>query len=364
MGREPYAKLHASQAIEDLLADSRHDNNQQNWLLSYVDVFILIIMLVITLLAMTDLTTSSQQKQTNKKISKKQIKSFKKTSVTKPVATKNSESKPISHSNKKPEIKELPAVKPKSASPPEIAKKTVVAGQKNFEKNRIKQQTAKTTLPKSALHVSKKPENKVSSDHNTKSPSLFAIAKKIVAAEQQSSEIKPDHEKKENRVLNEPNSKEANLQTEKKPIQKQQNPEKNWQDRLKNKLDDFELNKFINVKIKEGYAQIEIQDNVLFDSAKAELTEEGKLLIEKLTSLLKQSSGIIFIEGHTDNQPIATEKFPSNWELGSARATSVLHFLTSQGLNSQRLRAVTYADTMPMANNNSEEGRRKNRRVN
>lgn len=364
MSREPYAKLHASQAIEDLLADSRNDSGQQNWLLSYLDVFILIIMLVITLLAMTDLTTSTQQKQANKKISKKQIKLVKKTSVIKPVATKNSLSKHVAHSNKKREIKELPSLRPKSASPLGIAKKTVAAEQKNSEIKRIKQETAKITLSKSAIHVSKKPEIKIPPDLNPKNLSPLAIVKKTLVAEQESSGIKPNQEIKENRVLNELNTIESDLQIEKKPIQKQKNREKNWQDQLKNKLDDFELHQFINVKIKEGYAQIEIQDNVLFDSGKAALTEEGKVLIEKLTTLLKQSSGIIFIEGHTDNQPITTEKFPSNWELGSARATSVLHFLTSQGLNSKRLRAVTYADTMPLADNNSAEGRRKNRRVN
>jgi len=72
---------------------------------------------------------------------------------------------------------------------------------------------------------------------------------------------------------------------------------------------------------------------------------------------------LILIEGHTDNLPIKTPQFPSNWELGSARATSVLHFLTSQQLDSSRMRATTYADTLPIADNSTSAGREKNRRV-
>ena len=367
MNREPYAKLHASQAIEDLLADSRNDSNQQNWLLSYLDVFILIIMLVITLLALTDVTTSTQQNRVNKKISKKQqVNPSKNTSETKPVDLKKvlSKSKPDTRSDKKRKNKELSAVRSEATSSLEITKKTVTAEQKNSDTINIKQEIVEVAPPKPSTHAREKSEAKVSLDLKPKSPSLPEIAEKTVATEQENVESSPPLEIKEESDLNEPNTTESNRQIEKEPLQKQKNAEKNWQDRLKNKLDHLELHKFINVKIKEGYAQIEIQDNVLFDSAKAALTEEGKVLIEKLTTLLKQSTGIIFIEGHTDNQPIATERFPSNWELGSARATSVLHFLTSQGLNSQRLRAVTYADTMPVADNITEVGRRKNRRVN
>ena len=79
---------------------------------------------------------------------------------------------------------------------------------------------------------------------------------------------------------------------------------------------------------------------------------------------MKQAKGLIYIEGHTDNRPIKTAQFPSNWELGAARATSVLHFLASQQIDANRMRAVTYADTKPLADNATEQGRQRNRRVN
>ena len=102
----------------------------------------------------------------------------------------------------------------------------------------------------------------------------------------------------------------------------------------------------------------------MFKSSEADLTASGGALLKRLTPLLKQSVGLILIEGHTDNIPIKTAQFPSNWELGASRATSVLHFLVLQQLDSSRLRAITYADTMPIADNSTPEGREKNRRVN
>ena len=64
-----------------------------------------------------------------------------------------------------------------------------------------------------------------------------------------------------------------------------------------------------------------------------------------------------------NNIPIKTVKFPSNWELGAARATSVLHYLATQKLDVNRLRAVTYGSTKPVADNSTKQGREKNRRV-
>ena len=354
MNREPYAKLHASQAIEDLLTDSINDNNQQNWLLSYLDVFVLIIMLVITLLAITDITPPSQPKQANKKISQVQIKPLKKETKALPSAAKHTPTKLAAHSNKKPVIK-----KSKSTAHLSTEKKLLTREKTNLKIKTTKRETATATQKDLIAHANKKPEIKDIPTHDSpKSISPFVFAEKIIEAEQEKPEIKENQETKKNK---EPNITESNPETEILPISEPKKSETKWQDQLQKNLKQFD---FVNIKINQGYAQIEIQDNVLFDSAKALLTEDGKVLLTKLTVLLKQSTGIIFIEGHTDNQPIATQQFPSNWELGSARATSVLHFLISQDLNAQRLRAVTYADTMPVADNFTEENRRKNRRVN
>lgn len=108
---------------------------------------------------------------------------------------------------------------------------------------------------------------------------------------------------------------------------------------------------------------LRIPDNLLFESASAELTLEGMLFMEELQDLFEQFTGEISVEGHTDSQPIQTTQFPSNWELSTARAISVVRFLAEGGIGMERLRAVGYAETRPLARNITAEGRARNRRV-
>lgn len=140
--------------------------------------------------------------------------------------------------------------------------------------------------------------------------------------------------------------------------------EQHLQNEFREKIEALGLDKNIKMTINQGFADFEIQDNVLYESSEADLTESGKVILSRLVPLLKDSVGIIMIEGHTDDKPINTARFPSNWELGASRATSVLHFLVSEQLEKQRLRAVSYGDTQPIADNTTPEGREKNRRVN
>ncbi len=132
---------------------------------------------------------------------------------------------------------------------------------------------------------------------------------------------------------------------------------------LQKTIDQLGLKNAIKMRVSLGYAQLEIQDKILFQSSTSQMLSAGKSLLNKLTPLLIKSSGLIYIEGHTDNRPINTDRFPSNWELGSSRATRVLHLLSSLGLQASRLRAVSYGDTQPIADNATEQGREQNRRV-
>lgn len=108
---------------------------------------------------------------------------------------------------------------------------------------------------------------------------------------------------------------------------------------------------------------LRIAENLLFASAQADLMTEGMLLISQLIQLLADFEGEISIEGHTDNVPINTARFPSNWELSTARAISVLKFLEQDGIAVNRMRAIGYAETRPLQDNDSEPGRAANRRV-
>jgi len=109
--------------------------------------------------------------------------------------------------------------------------------------------------------------------------------------------------------------------------------------------------------------RLEIQSRVLFNSGDAYLTRSGEALLEKLLPVLKPTQGIIVIEGHTDNQPINTQQYPSNWSLAASRATEVLEFFVSEGFDQHRFRAVSFGDTRPIVPNDSSANRRTNRRV-
>jgi len=109
---------------------------------------------------------------------------------------------------------------------------------------------------------------------------------------------------------------------------------------------------------------LEISDAVLFDSARAMLRESASSMLIRLAATLQESGdALVAVEGHTDDRPVQSGEFGSNWELAAARAYAVTHFLIGQGLAAERLRAVSYADTRPTADNRTSEGRAANRRV-
>ena len=108
---------------------------------------------------------------------------------------------------------------------------------------------------------------------------------------------------------------------------------------------------------------LRIDNNLLFASGEAQLTTTGEEVIESLVPTLESVQGRISVEGHTDNVPISTARFPSNWELSTSRAIAVLRHLIQAGVPEGRLRAIGYADTEPLDSNDTAAGRAANRRV-
>ncbi|XXM71766.1 flagellar motor protein MotS [Lysinibacillus sphaericus] len=107
-----------------------------------------------------------------------------------------------------------------------------------------------------------------------------------------------------------------------------------------------------------------LPEQSLFDSGEADVLPSSYLFLDKVAALLERIPNFVKVEGHTDNRPISTSKFPSNWELSSARASSVIRYLTStDDLDPKRFIAVGYGDTRPVAPNDTEENLQKNRRV-
>jgi chemotaxis protein MotB len=107
-----------------------------------------------------------------------------------------------------------------------------------------------------------------------------------------------------------------------------------------------------------------LTDKLLFDSGQATLQPEGDPLLEEVAMLLNvDKTHPITVEGNTDTQPIATSQFPSNWELSTARATTVVRFLIAHGVSAERLAAAGYAALHPVDSNATAAGRARNRRV-
>lgn len=134
-------------------------------------------------------------------------------------------------------------------------------------------------------------------------------------------------------------------------------------DTLLAELQDSTLQDRVEVTVLPDSVNLEISDSILFAPASAALTESGAQLLDELAGTLKTHPYTLSVEGHTDNVPIQTARYPSNWELSSARATEVTRRLIERGIAPQRVRAVGYADTHPRADNASVEGRARNRRV-
>jgi chemotaxis protein MotB len=120
----------------------------------------------------------------------------------------------------------------------------------------------------------------------------------------------------------------------------------------------------LRVRIVRNRMVVELPEGVLFDSAKAELKPDGEATLAQIAPILREIEGRQFqIAGHTDNMPIRTRRFPSNWELSTARAVAVARFLIEQGLTPERLSAAGYAETEPVTSNDTAAGRAQNRRI-
>jgi len=138
-----------------------------------------------------------------------------------------------------------------------------------------------------------------------------------------------------------------------------------------------DLTKKLEKEIQKGQIQITemknrltmtMVDKIIFPSGSAEISKEGKEVLGKVTAILKEvKDKRIQVEGHTDNVPIVSvlkKRFPTNWELSTARATEVVRYLQETGgIDPQLLSATGYSEYQPVASNDTDDGRHKNRRI-
>ena len=138
-----------------------------------------------------------------------------------------------------------------------------------------------------------------------------------------------------------------------------------------------DLQKKLEKEIQEGKVQLTemknrltmtMVDKIIFPSGSTDISKDGKLVLDKVVSILKDiKDKRIQVEGHTDNVPIVSglkKRFPTNWELSTARATEVVRYLQEQGgLDPKQLSATGYSEYQPVASNDKDSGKHKNRRI-
>jgi chemotaxis protein MotB len=119
----------------------------------------------------------------------------------------------------------------------------------------------------------------------------------------------------------------------------------------------------VSVKSEPRGVVVTFSDAVLFSSGSAEIKPESTSVLENLSKFVKTAPGRITVEGHTDNVPLSGGKYTSNWELSTARAASMVHYFIGQGIDPDKFSVAGYAEYRPIASNDTDEGKAKNRRV-
>ncbi|MGH7295009.1 MAG: OmpA/MotB family protein, partial [Polyangiaceae bacterium] len=120
----------------------------------------------------------------------------------------------------------------------------------------------------------------------------------------------------------------------------------------------------VSIHVRRGRIVLSLHNDVLFDEGKTDLKPAGKQALAEIAQALRTVSSRSFqVAGHTDNLPIKTKEFASNWELSTARAVTVVKFLSAQGVSSGALSAAGYGEFDPVAPNSDAANRSKNRRI-
>lgn len=138
----------------------------------------------------------------------------------------------------------------------------------------------------------------------------------------------------------------------------------NLKQQLETYIADNHLQNVISLNTTKRGVEVTLKDVILFDPGKATLKEISYQTLNMLVGLIKAVPNAISVEGHTDNVPIKTAEFESNWELSSARAVSVLHYFGSHDIPQERMQFTGYGEFKPLYPNDTDQHRQANRRVN
>lgn len=215
---------------------------------------------------------------------------------------------------------------------------------------RLNKELSSMTGQRDALTADKKGlEQTLSSTSDAKNQKIGELSEKLTDCEGTSRRLKEEL---------------TQLQKQKElEVQKTSKTYEELLDQMKSEISKGE----VTISELKGKLTVNMVDSVLFDSGKAEVKPEGLVVLQKVINILKPiQDKSIRIEGHTDNVQISgalARRYPTNWELSSARAINVTRYLQQQGVDAALLAAVAYGEFKPVASNDTEEGRAANRRI-
>lgn len=217
-------------------------------------------------------------------------------------------------------------------------------------------------------HADLQARNKVLSDDNTNLDSLLKAKKgelgaQIAAMREQIAEKEMALSAKDAEIAALKQEKELALQEKEKSIAEMK---KTYNSLVGEMNEEIKKGEITITQLKDKLT-VNMVEQILFDSGSAEIKKNGKKVLDRVAEILKQvTDKQVRVEGHTDNVPISPRlavKFPTNWELSTARATTVARYLQDKGIDPKLLSACGYSEFRPVASNDTEEGRAKNRRI-
>lgn len=232
------------------------------------------------------------------------------------------------------------------------------------ENARLKEQIDRLTAEKEKLAAEK---NNLTADSNDLDARLVAKTEELARTIAETT-----------RAIEELKNKNAELEGDKQMLRESiallkktkeeevQTVSRTYEDLLNEMKGEIEQGQIAITELK-GKLTVDVVDKILFDSGRAEVKPEGLEVLKRVVEILKTvTDKIIRVEGHTDNVPIAgtlAKRYPTNWELSAARAINITRYLEKEGLDPALLSAAAFGEYQPVADNETPEGRAKNRRI-
>ena len=232
-------------------------------------------------------------------------------------------------------------------------------------------------VSKKRLHKEESKVDNLRSDSTRTHASLNDCNKRVAGLDKEKSDLEKEKADVQRSLMNLSSSSQATIENSKMTIAEQAKrlndlqsliqSQKNILNKLKKTMADALINfkpDELSVELKDGKLYVSLQEKLLFKSGSAEVDPKGKDALKKLAAVLNTTPDIsIMIEGHTDNVPVSG-KYQDNWALSTARATSIVRFLTVENkVDSHTIIASGRAEFYPVADNATVEGKSKNRRT-